>query len=235
MSSAVFSDRLAEDSSPYGRLIPDVVIMHPHADLIVKVKKDDENKHSFIYFNSESNSGFISFMVLAGNMASASPVWHEMIFGNPTEPLEKMAQVIEMDRKDCPGAMKTLLHIVHYEFDKVEEEPTNNEMYEITALTRRYKCAHLLFPFADSWSYLLSRILEDRDALSTSWEEAVQIAWELGDVKTFKGCSDALAISSVVDKNGDLAIISDNVMVSLKYKNLPDGLLSTYIFPLTII
>ncbi|RYP37180.1 hypothetical protein DL768_010893 [Monosporascus sp. mg162] len=79
------------------------------------------------------------FMVSSGSVATASPAWREMLYGQDAKPgSSKGDWLVAIDAH--PKALSILLRFVHYQFHKVPAELPLDDLYELTLLTSRNQC-----------------------------------------------------------------------------------------------
>jgi hypothetical protein len=165
------------------------------------------------------------FKVSSLNVASASSVWSRMLFGPSCDNSSSKPEPVVIEVDDDGPALRTLMNIIHYKFNEVPAQPNLDELWNITQLTSKYKCTHLIYPWASKWISAFSNFVTDDECPSNN-HKAAWVAWELGDVKLLKDMSDSMIAHAKVDCDGDLI---NNVGVKLKDLVLPPGLLGEYI------
>ncbi|KAI1373126.1 hypothetical protein F4677DRAFT_462490 [Hypoxylon crocopeplum] len=184
--------------------INSVVSFHIDTDLAIPVKTD---------------SGRVMFKVASANIASASPVWRTMLYGDGGKGRSNMDDwVVHIDGDH--DALSVIFQIVHYNFSKVPTSVTLGELYDISCVLSQYRCIHLVHPWAAKWLKNISAHAGDADAYSIC-HKGIFIAWTLGDVKLFRDMSDALIISCKLNARGQLVNVDGK---SLNQMVLPHGL-----------
>lgn len=182
-----------------------VVSFHVHSDATFQVLVADV---------------LIKFKVSAQLVATASPVLRTILYGQDViVPTPNGNWVVDIEAE--PKALETLFRIVHYQFQKVPSLLSLDELYELTLLTARFKCVHLIYPWARKWATQFSTYACEDDHFDHC-HKVVWIAWELGDEKLFRDMVHAMIISSKVNGEGDLVNASDS---PLKDMILPPGIL----------
>jgi hypothetical protein len=181
------------------------IVFHPNWDTTIMVKGE---------------SATTEFKVSSSSIANASPIWSKAVYGDSVNSCPPKHDLI-IELEDNSKALDILLRIIHYEFIKVPKKPELDELYEVTRLTSKYKCTHLVYPWANKWVDCLSTFVAG-DKSATDNHKGTWIAWELGAFKLFKRMADSIVSNSMVDSDGDLVNKS-----GAKFKNLalPPGLL----------
>ncbi|KAH9993480.1 hypothetical protein F4779DRAFT_608668 [Xylariaceae sp. FL0662B] len=190
------------------KVVDRVITFHIDSDTVIPVK---------------TVSGEIKFEVSSCSVAAASPVWRHQLYGKDAESRPSQGEWI-LNLEGDARALETLLRIVHYEFNKVPLQPTLDELYEITLLTCKYKCTHLIYPWANNWAKSLSRYVNHEDC-PANCHKVIWCAWTLGDVRLFRKMADSLILSSKTDAQGQLVNVSGK---PLKEMVLPPGLFGKY-------
>ncbi|KAI0129821.1 hypothetical protein BJ170DRAFT_593369 [Xylariales sp. AK1849] len=187
----------------------DDVVFHGDWDLIMKVTGE---------------SGDRRFKVIAANVACASPIWRKIVYGDSAMERPAIGDWI-LDFDDSAKALEILLRIVHYGFNKVPMAPSLDDLYEITRLTSKYRCTHLVFPWAAKWVGPFANFDLHQDAPRKN-HKAAWIAWEFGAVKLFENMADSMIATSSVDEDGHLV---NQAGIRLQDLVLPAGLLDRII------
>ncbi|KAI8961344.1 hypothetical protein F5Y11DRAFT_326723 [Daldinia sp. FL1419] len=189
---------------------------------------------SIIYFDIDSDldiplwsdSGPILCKVSSAHLALASPVWRAMLYGNRTiKKLDTGAWVVPIDGD--PFALMTLFRVVHYEFDRVPGKMSVEELYCIATVLDRYKCAHLVYPWAETWVQRLPTYDESTLELSRCSHKTIFIAWVLGDAALFRDSVEQTVITSEL-VNGQLVDITGKPFSDLE--NIHKDLLRKWTF-----
>ncbi|RYP62614.1 hypothetical protein DL771_009657 [Monosporascus sp. 5C6A] len=199
-TSREVSDRDSDDAT----VQDDVVNFHTDSDMMVRV----------------THEGTVTqFMVASSSVATASPVWRSMLYGNNARARSgKGLWIMNIDAE--PKALSTLFNIIHYQFDKLPAELPLDDLFELTLLTNRYECTHLVYPWSHKWTVKFATYVGEEGHFENC-HKAIWIAWELGDTKLFRDMIDAMIISSKVDSSGNLVNTSGK---PLKDMVLPDGI-----------
>ncbi|KAK6948820.1 hypothetical protein Daesc_010591 [Daldinia eschscholtzii] len=178
---------------------------------------------SIIYFDIDSDldipfeteGGLILCKVSSAHLALASPVWRNMLYGNNyIKRSDEEAWVVSID--GYASALMTLFHIIHYEFDKVPVKLPLEELYRIAVVISRYKCTHLIYPWAETWINSLPTNHAPEENYRNS-RKAMFIAWVLGDVSLFRRSVEQIVLSSklvtsqLVDSDGNSLSDVENI------------------------
>ncbi|KAK7755109.1 hypothetical protein SLS62_002924 [Diatrype stigma] len=189
---------------------------------------EDSTTHDVVVsFHVDSDATFqvttanvlTKFKVSACSIATASPVWRKVLYGQDAVRPASGDWVLEVD-----GDLKALdimFRIIHYQFSKVPSTLPLDDLFELMLLTGRFKCTHLVFPWARKWISAFTSYACEKDHLYHCHKVA-WIAWELGNEKLFQDMVYAMIVSSKVDTGGDLLNIADS---PLKEMILPPGII----------
>lgn len=177
-----------------------------------------------LFINVDTDSGATKFKVNASNLGAASPAWNRLLYGNVrhARPQGDGDEPWMISVRDNADALSTMLQIVHYRFDKVPKAPTVDEMYDILALTAKYDCTNLIFPWTIAWISQLEAFVKNPGDAATKNYKVALIAWELGCVQLFREMTDSLILTSTIDSENHLVHSSG---IKLQDMVLPLGLL----------
>ncbi|KAI1852977.1 hypothetical protein JX265_012866 [Neoarthrinium moseri] len=164
----------------------DLAVFHADTDAAIKV---------------ESGEDLVEFKVIISNVTSASQVLNDLFYGDASEKLPNGTRVITLD--DEPESLAILMNIMHFRFARVPKRPTVDQLYELTRLTSKYKCTHLVEPWAVAWTEQLSGFAHDKKATEDNYK-AAWISWELGYEKLLREMTDSLVLNCKVDEHGDV-------------------------------
>jgi hypothetical protein len=181
-TSACFHESKATpDSAPDGETPENKIRTDKHEVLIVSFHADAED----LYLEVQEDSGkHVLYHVLAANFASASPTWRQIIYGGNYPRPETGKWTIKMLNDDSYG-LGVLLSVVHYQFGRIPERPTIDEMYRIALIADKYKCVHLLRPYFKAWLDNLNRQLVLTDSHTAEDNKVLFITWAVGDLRWF--------------------------------------------------
>jgi hypothetical protein len=179
------------------------------------------NKDADLTFKLKTELGHVEYKVNKFNIASASDIFGRLVF-------EENSGLELIELPDKPVAFAVLMNIVHYQFSLVPKQPSIDELFEICLLVSKYDCTHLIEPWADRWTAVLTDFVGN-DLVSKKNFKALWVAWVLGCVAPFREMVDSLILTSSVDNSGDLVHSSGP---KLKDLLLPHGLLGK--FPLSL-
>ncbi|KAI1810530.1 hypothetical protein GGS20DRAFT_589461 [Poronia punctata] len=172
--------------------------IHRDADLEVVVKSPDGKT--------------VKYMVCAAVLACISPAWKSKLENGENRPL-----VIEDDAE----AIRVIFHIAHHDYAKVPEEPTLDQLFELSETACRYDCTHIYYPWANQWiSNVFSSFGQDHRCFPEC-HKAIKISWVFGDLELFRDMTDALIVSSRLDTTGNIVNICGE---RLEEMHLPAGL-----------
>ncbi|KAI0853612.1 hypothetical protein F5Y00DRAFT_105186 [Daldinia vernicosa] len=188
---------------------------------------------SIIYFDMDSDLDIplsthhspIVCKVSSAHLALASPVWRTMLYGNDAVKRSNAEDWVVSIDGDAP-ALITLFRIIHYEFNKVPTRVSIDELHSIAVAISRYRCAHLVYPWAETWVNNLRKYDTAKEYYRDS-RKAVFIAWVLGDASFFVNSLRQLVLNSklidgrLVDAEGKLLSGMEDI-----HKDLP-GWIST--------
>ncbi|OTB10258.1 hypothetical protein K445DRAFT_49662, partial [Daldinia sp. EC12] len=142
----------------------------------------------------ETEGGLILCKVSSAHLALASPVWRTMLYGNNyIKRSDEEAWMVSID--GYASALTTLFHIIHYKFDKVPVKLPLEELYRIAVVISRYKCTHLVYPWAETWVNSLPTSNAPEENYRNS-RKAMFIAWVLGDVSLFRRSVEQIVLCS---------------------------------------
>lgn len=162
--------------------------------------------------------------VLSANLASASPVRRVMVYGSVCTQDHGGVREGMMYVDGDYAALNTLFSIVHYQFNRIPDTLSLDELYEIALVVSQYKCTHLIYPWADKWMKGLSeyRITAPYNLC----HKALFVAWTLGDSELFCNMADALIVSTEVNELGELVDVDG---MELRSMALPEGFIGKYL------
>ena len=204
------------DDTTAATKISEDICFHVDADLLIQVIRNDYDMDVY-------------FRVSSGNFACASTVWRLDLYGS-SNLRSSQDDYLPVDIGDShPDALATLMNIVHYRFGEV---PTNeiglSELYQITQLTEKFLCTHLIRPWATTW--IKNKALRDFLAQNGTSDGSlikmgIKIAWELGASSLLKAMAEAMIMSVIVDEDGDLHCLNGE---KLKDLSLPPSVFSKF-------
>ncbi|GAP91432.1 putative nuclear pore protein [Rosellinia necatrix] len=167
------------------------IIFHPDADLEVIVQTP----------GGESSA----YMVCASALACASPIWRSMLYfgsayaqGANDEPKQDQVQTMRLNGN--LEAIGLLFRIIHYEFSYVPKEPTLDQLFELGKSVCHFKCAHLLYPWANQWASRLINFAAETYCYREC-HKALHVAWVFGELNLFRETVDALIVSAKINHN----------------------------------
>ncbi|RYP43317.1 hypothetical protein DL768_009983 [Monosporascus sp. mg162] len=203
-AASATSREVSDGDSDGATVQDDGVNFHTDSDMMVRV----------------THEGTVTqFMVVSSSVVTASPIWRSMLYGNNARARSgKGLWIMNIDAE--PKALSTLFNIIHYQFDKLPAELPLDDLFELTLLTYRYECTHLVYPWGRKWTVKFATYVGEEGHFENC-HKAIWIAWELGDTKLFRDTIDAMIISSKVDSSGNLVNTSGK---PLKDMVLPDGI-----------
>jgi hypothetical protein len=138
-------------------------------------------------------------VVCSNTLARASPVFKAMLFSGFKELRPKEGEWIVPLPEDDPGALLTLLNIVHSKFNMVPERPHLEEFYRILCIANKYDLTGTVRPWAGSWLKLAIESQRSNNLVMLTF-----IAWELGDQDLFVEMVQYLLGECSIDENGYL-------------------------------
>lgn len=183
-------------------------------DVVVSFHVDSD-----VTFQVTTADVLTKFEVSACSVTTASPVWRNMLYGKTAGRPASGDWIVEIEGD--LKALDILFRIIHYQFSKVPTTLPIDELFELMLLTDRFKCTHLVFPWARKWASAFAAYACEKDHFYHCHKVAF-IAWELGTEKLFCDMVYAMIISSKVDAAGDLVNVS---AIPLKDMILPTGIL----------
>ncbi|KAK8030240.1 hypothetical protein PG993_011531 [Apiospora rasikravindrae] len=184
-----------------------VIVFHNAADMTLNVK---------------GSFGAIEYKVSGMNLATASDVLRAIIFGKDGEKKPTTDVNVDLDIGEVDlTALKTLLHIAHFDFAKVPRELSLEDLNAVASLTSKYQCTGLVMPWASEWLRPFARLHKDESAAAVN-HKAAFVAWEFGDAKLLRNMIKSLTMSTKVDADGDLVNATGT---KLKDLVLPAGIL----------
>ncbi|KAM0816779.1 hypothetical protein AB5N19_02581 [Seiridium cardinale] len=162
----------------------------------------------------------LQYKVNSFNLSSASDAFGRLLFGVDGQSKDEQGtRVIELP--DNATAFEVIMQIVHFQFGKVPKSPSIDELFNICILTSKYECTHLIQPWAEKWSALLTGFANN-EAVSLKNYKALWVAWVLGCVGPFREMTDSIILTSEMNANGELIHASGS---RLEDVILPHGLL----------
>ncbi|KAI1798910.1 hypothetical protein F4811DRAFT_150953 [Daldinia bambusicola] len=175
---------------------------------------------SILYFDIDSDldvplkaeDGIVLCKVSSAQLALASPVWRTMLYGNKSIKRtdgKRLAVNIDGDAM----ALETLFHIIHYEFDRVPVKLSLDELHHVAHVISRYQCAHLIYPWAETWINSIPTYDEPEERYRCS-PKAVFVAWVLGDIPLFRQYVEQIILSSKLVE-GQLVDVDGNSLYEL--------------------
>lgn len=144
------------------------------------------------------------FIVCSRTLSRASKVFKAMLYGNFVEskPSNKGQEWAVAVPEDDPGALATVLFIIHGKFRKVPTTVTRHQLYMITVLTDKYDMTEVLRPWAHAWVAPFTSIT--RPLGQKGDEHLLWIAWELGHIALFRSTLAVLQETCTLDQHGKL-------------------------------
>ncbi|KAF7534128.1 hypothetical protein G7054_g6491 [Neopestalotiopsis clavispora] len=165
------------------------VVIDPDGDLRLRVGATE-------CIGSEDGHGHRQttvFVCESKTLSRASPVWKAMLYGPWKESRNQNSSqgewVVELP-DDHPGAMTTILNIIHSHFEKVppvEGKHAVEVLYELCVLSDKYDLGKVLRPWAKTWlqplrnEYSPGWMLEGGTGFDWTLHKKLWVAWELGD------------------------------------------------------
>ncbi|KAI0116702.1 hypothetical protein F4814DRAFT_413713 [Daldinia grandis] len=183
---------------------------------------------SIIYFDTDgdleialsTHRGLIVCKVSSPHLALASPVWCSMLYGNDAVKKSDLEDWVVSINGDA-SALLTLFCIIHYKFNNVPTTVSLEELHSIAGVISRYKCAHLVYPWAETWVNGLPKY-DTTEEEQRSSRKALFVAWVLGDITIFRRSVEQIVLSSKLI-NGQLVDADGNPLSDMEdiHKDLP--------------
>ncbi|KAI1644659.1 uncharacterized protein F4817DRAFT_203572 [Daldinia loculata] len=232
LSDGVSGDQFKAADSSASSVVSIQESHHWEEQLVVDSSSSNMAK-SIIYFDIDSDldiplsthRGATVCKVSSAHLALASPVWRTMLYGNDAVKRSDVEDWVVSIDGDA-SALITLFRIIHYEFNKIPTTVSLDELHSIAVAVSQYKCAHLVYPWAETWVNSLPKY-DTTEEYHRSSRKTVFIAWVLGDVPLFRYSVEQIVLSSklidgqLVDADGKSLSDMEDI-----HKDLP-GWIST--------
>ncbi|KAK4663629.1 hypothetical protein QC763_610060 [Podospora pseudopauciseta] len=156
------------------------------------VENIDEDGDLVLHIGPTSN--LRAFRIDSSTLRRTSEVFRAWICRWSTDKPSDSQWVFDLPEDD-PASFKTILHIVHGQFDqatKTMAESDGSMLYELLVLCDKYNMAYMIKPWANAW---LNRTIKDTQDTPSYWKLAF-IAWELGRYDLFiESCQNIILTS----------------------------------------
>ncbi|KAI1821447.1 hypothetical protein F4861DRAFT_518720 [Xylaria intraflava] len=173
---------------------PITCTFHPDADLKVTIHAP--------------NADPVVYMVCASALSCASRQWRRMLYSNAAEAQgnqekdeAKPEQVQTLKLEGNAEALGIIFRIVHYDFIYVPQEPTVDQLFELSKSACRYNCIHILYPWACQWTAQLENFTAHEDC-AIECHKPLYIGWAFGDLQLYRDAIDTLIVSSRLNVGG---------------------------------
>ena len=159
-----------------------VVYLDPSGDLTVHVALDEQQK---------------TFIVSSKAMCLSSPVWRAML--DPRGHFKESSAGEVCFPEDDSESLLLILRIVHFQFQRIPNSLTWNQLLGITELCDKYDIVTLVRPWLPNWLEKW-RHLADTAGYEANW---VFIAWVYGDNATFERIIKRVAMKITTKTSGE--------------------------------
>jgi len=143
-----------------------------------------------------------TFTACSRALARTSPVFERMLFGRfveskPSDDVEWLVKLSE----DKPGAMSIFLRISHGQFNHVPQNPSIDELYDLTVLSNFYDATGILEPWIQRW---VSSVEDKARVTEETMVKGLWIGWEFGRKDTFARIARRLLMESRGSEHPDI-------------------------------
>ncbi|CAP65510.1 uncharacterized protein PODANS_6_10060 [Podospora anserina S mat+] len=162
------------------------------------VENIDEDGDLVLHVGPTSN--LRAFKIDSSTLRRTSEVFRAWICRWRTDKPSDSQWVFDLP-EDNPASLKTILHIVHGQFDqatKTMAESDGSMLYELLVLCDKYNMAYMIKPWANAW---LNRTIKDTQDKPSYWKLAF-IAWELGRYDLFTESCQNIILTSQASHDG---------------------------------
>ncbi|KAH7180031.1 uncharacterized protein B0J16DRAFT_179673 [Fusarium flagelliforme] len=144
----------------------------------------------------------VTFTACSRALARTSPVFERMLFGRfiESKPSDDGEWIVKLS-EDKPGAMSIFLRISHGQFNHVPQNPSIDELYDLTVLSNFYDSTGVLEPWIQRW---VSSVEDKARATEETMVKGLWIGWEFGRKDTFARIARRLLMESRGSEHPDI-------------------------------